>query len=155
MNGWNELASWKHVFCYLKNFEDLFMKTTNICNNLNFPLDISVFTIWRFLINVLWRKLLEEYLCRSGLRCQSDYSKVVGQSPAGGKKFAVGLTFSGQSYNRFLPETDHEFHPTLVKTWVPGIMCAWYVGDRTLSAYIPQPLGLYAPELRLSIYNIM
>ena len=38
----------------------------------------------------------------SGQRCQSGSPEVVGSNPADGEKYAVGQTFSGQSYKRFL-----------------------------------------------------
>ena len=44
---------------------------------------------------------------RSWLTRQSAYPKVVGSSPAGGEKLAVGRTFSGQSYKRFVPLAMH------------------------------------------------
>ena len=47
----------------------------------------------------------------SWLRRQSDNPELVGSSPAGGEKLAVGRTFSGQIYKRFLPLAMHFIPP--------------------------------------------
>ena len=47
--------------------------------------------------------LLEVAMWRSCLMRQSGNPEVVGLSPAGEEQLAVGRTFSGQSYKRFVP----------------------------------------------------
>ena len=44
---------------------------------------------------------------RSWLRRQSGNAEVVGLSPTGGEKLAVGRIFSEQIYKRFLPLATH------------------------------------------------
>ena len=87
---------------------------------------------------------------RSWLRRQSGNPEIVGLSPAGGEKLAVGLTFSGQKYKRF-SNSGHVFTPPRWLNWVPEIRWACIVDDSTLSAYNTQQLGLYIPEWRLRL----
>ena len=54
------------------------------------------------------------------LRHQSGYPEVVSSSPTGGEDLAVGPTFSGQIYKRFLPLAMHFTTPRRLN-WVPGI----------------------------------
>ena len=48
---------------------------------------------------------------RSWLRCQSGNPEVLGSSPAGSEKLAVGPTFSGQSYKRAVSLAMHFIPP--------------------------------------------
>lgn len=55
---------------------------------------------------------------RNSLMRQSGNLKVVGLSPASGKKLVDGGTFSGQYYERFVTLATHFTTPSL--NWVPG-----------------------------------
>ena len=57
-------------------------------------------------------RTLNVAMWRIGLMCQSRDPEVVGSSPAGGEKFAVGQTFPGQFVRGYTP--GHTFHPTQV-----------------------------------------
>ena len=59
-------------------------------------------TVLYFTVLAMWR---------SWLRRQSGNPEVVGSSPAGGEKLAVGRTFSGQIYKRFEPLATHFTQP--------------------------------------------
>ena len=68
---------------------------------------------------------------RSWLTHQSGNPEVVGLSPAGGEKLAVGQTFSGQSYKRFVPLAMN-FTPTRLLKWVPSNLWIVSVSDSVI-----------------------
>ena len=59
---------------------------------------------------------------------QSGNPEVLGSSLAGGERFAVGRTFSGQSYKRIVPLAMH-FIPPRRLNWVPGNLWIVYLSD--------------------------
>ena len=65
---------------------------------------------------------------RSWLMRQSGNSEVVGSSPTGGEKLAVGRNFSGQSYKRFVSLAMY-FTPPRLLNWVPSNLWIVSVSD--------------------------
>ena len=69
---------------------------------------------------------------RSWLRRHYGNPEVVCSSLAGGKKLAVGRTFSGQSYKRFVPLAMHFTQPRRLN-WVPGNLWIVSVSDSVVA----------------------